>query len=64
MNKINNGTEMNGEHKGEIRDEITDESQKAPKAMPFILCDVFIERFCSAGVSGKHCESVKSEKDN
>ena len=26
---------------------------KAPPGMPFILCNILSERFCSAGISGK-----------
>lgn len=29
------------------------ESKKRPKALPFILFNVFIERFCTGGVSGE-----------
>lgn len=36
---------------------------KSPRAMPFILCNVFSERFCSAGVSGEF-EDKKLKSDS
>lgn len=27
--------------------------KRSPRAMPYILCNIFSERFCSAGVSGE-----------
>lgn len=30
------------------------EKKRFPKAVPFILSNVFIERFCSGGIFGKH----------
>lgn len=30
------------------------EKLKIPKSVPFILCNVFLERYCTAGVLGKN----------
>lgn len=50
---------MEKERKSEEKTAI-EEASKSPKSMPFILCNIFIERFCSAGVAGK-LRRVKNE---
>jgi hypothetical protein len=37
--------------------------RKYPKAMPFVLCNIFFERYCSAGMSGENKFSVKMFKN-
>lgn len=32
---------------------------KYPKAMPFILCNIFVERYCSAGISGTKIKQIQ-----
>lgn len=40
-----------------IKKEKNSEDQETPKSIPFLLTHVFIERYCTAGISGKLVKS-------
>jgi hypothetical protein len=44
--------------KSSNEDEIDGNRGKIPKSVPYVIANIFFERFCTAGVLGKKCQKI------